>query len=158
MKFSEIERNDWEGLKPYLDTCLLPVTGLSGFEQPWEATQELEFLRDAMDCIEGPFKGRIVTYPAFHYIEGPSAAAAVNSVCRKLKGAGFRYVIVMTANGSVAAAGFSDADLLLCPETPDGEVVGIDTFRGKAASEVRTMWESEPAPVGTEETDPIQGV
>mgnify|MGYP001156500601 CR=1 FL=1 len=142
MKFSDIERSDWEGLKPYLDTCLLPVTGLTGFEQPWEATAELEFLRDAMDCLEAPYKGRVVTYPAFHYVEGPAAAEAVNSVCRKLKGAGFRYVVLMTANHAVAAVPYPDADLVLCPETAGGETMNIASFREKVAADVRGLWQS----------------
>ncbi|GAA3405122.1 DUF2487 family protein [Paenibacillus hodogayensis] len=140
MKFSDIERADWEGLKPYLDTCLLPVTGLTGFEQPWEATQELEYLRDIMDCIEGPYKGRIVTYPAFHYVEGPGAAFMVNSVCQKLKGAGFRYVILITGQPAVEGAPYPDADLMLCPEAADGEVMQADAFRTKAAEEIGAMW------------------
>ncbi|MGO4375464.1 DUF2487 family protein, partial [Paenibacillus sp. MCAF20] len=67
MKFSEIEKEQWEELRPYLDTCLLPVTGMDGSEQPYEATEWLERLRDIMDLIEIPFKGRVVTYPACHY-------------------------------------------------------------------------------------------
>lgn len=141
MKFSEIERGDWEGLKPYLDTCLLPVTGLNGWEQPWEATQELEHLRDVMDCVEGPYKGRLVTYPAFHYVEGGAAAAAVNSVCRKLKGAGFRYVVLITGHPAVGAVTFPDADLLLCPESTEGTVMNGEQFRQHAAAGIQAMWQ-----------------
>jgi hypothetical protein len=148
LKFSEIERSDWEGLKPYLDTCLLPVTGLSGFEQPWEATQELEYLRDVMDCVEGPYKGRIVTYPAFHYVEGPAAAAAVNSVCQKIKGAGFRYVIVISGHPSVASIAFPDADLLLCPESAEGDVMSGEQFKVRVARDIRAMWQPEAAQNG----------
>lgn len=143
MKFSDIERSDWEGLKPYLDTCLLPVTGLGGFEQPWEATQELEYLRDVLDCVEGPFKGRTVTYPAFHYAEGPAASAAINSLCRKLKGVGFRYVILITANASMLTPEYPDADLLLCPETADGEAMDGERFRSKVAADIRAMWQGD---------------
>jgi hypothetical protein len=145
LKFSDIERSDWEGLKPYLDTCLIPVTGLSGFEQPWEATQELEYLRDVMDCVEGPYKGRIVTYPAFHYAEGPSAAAAVNSVCQKIKGAGFRYVIVISGHPSVGALHFPDADLLLCPESADGQVMDGEQFKLRTSRVIRAMWQPDTA-------------
>ena len=67
MKFSDIEEQNWEQLAPYLDTCLLPLTGLDGTEKPWQATNALEKLRDFLDLIEIPFRGRIVTYPAAHY-------------------------------------------------------------------------------------------
>ena len=68
MKFSDIDKEQWPELKPYLDTVLLPVTGLSGDEQPWEATRGLEKLRDLIDAVEIPFHGRVVIYPAYHYI------------------------------------------------------------------------------------------
>lgn len=141
MKFSDIESSEWDKLKPYLDSCLLPVTGMSGAEQPWEATQELEYLRDVMECVEGPFKGRVVTYPAFHYVEGPDAAGAVNEICKKLKGAGFRYVIVISGHPSVSSFVLPNADLLLCPESPEGEVMNAAEFREQVARDIRAMWQ-----------------
>ncbi|RKN72454.1 DUF2487 family protein [Paenibacillus ginsengarvi] len=151
MKFSDIAKSDWEGLSPYLDTCLLPVTGLTGFEQPWEATQELEFLRDVMDCIEVPYKGRIVTYPAFHYTDSPEGASAVNTVCQRLKSGSFRYVILISANSSVMTADYPDADLLLCPESAEGDTESGDAFRVRIASEVRSIWQK--AAVSNAKTD-----
>lgn len=157
LKFSDIEKSSWAGLKPYLDTCLLPVTGLTGFEQPWEATQELEYLRDVMDCVEVPYKGRVVTYPAFHYFGGPAVAEAVNEVCAKLKGAGFRYVIVISGHPSVGAAEFRHADLLLCPESEDGKVQSSPEFRDRVNREVQAMWQAgaksdEPEEAADEES------
>ncbi|MCZ8512962.1 DUF2487 family protein [Paenibacillus filicis] len=94
MKFSEIEQGGWEELKPYLDTCVLPLTGLQGGEQPWEATMALEMLRDALDVVEIPFKGRTVTYPALHYTRD---IADLSGLCGRLKReAGFRYVVCVT--------------------------------------------------------------
>ncbi|WP_159883043.1 DUF2487 family protein [Paenibacillus puerhi] len=101
MKFSEIESSAWPGLKPYLDTALLPVTGLDGSENPVEAAEALEDLRDVLDLIEIPFKGRTVTYPAMHYIGDGDAGAAsrlvIEHACERMKRAGFRYVILVTA-------------------------------------------------------------
>lgn len=96
MKFSDVGKEEWGELQPYLDTCLLPVTGLTGLEQPWEATQTLEKLRDALELIEIPYKGRVVTYPALHYVEGLDIAAQLNLLCTRLKEAGFAFVIVLT--------------------------------------------------------------
>jgi 23S rRNA (pseudouridine1915-N3)-methyltransferase len=96
MKFSDISKEEWDGLQPYLDTCLLPVTGLTGNEQPWQATEALEKLRDALELIEIPYKGRLVTYPALHYIQGTDIAVQINSLSLRLKEAGFVYVIVLT--------------------------------------------------------------
>lgn len=97
MKFSDIEAEQWEELRPYLDTCLLPVTGLSGSEQPWQAVQSLERLRDALDLLEIPYQGRVVTYPAFHYADmEDDTAAMLNRVCSRLKTTGFKYVIVVS--------------------------------------------------------------
>ena len=57
------------GAATYLDTCLLPVTGLTGKESPVEAGDRLEQLRDLLDLLEIPYHGRTVTYPAWHYAE-----------------------------------------------------------------------------------------
>lgn len=146
MKFSEIDQSSWEGLRPYLDTCLLPVTGLTGTEQPWEATQELEYLRDVLDCAETPFKGRIVTYPAFHFDGQGGGAESVNTVCRKLKEAGFRFVIVMTGHPAVAEIAYSNADLVLCPEMPNEMVMSGDEFRERVYRDIQALWASGAAP------------
>jgi 23S rRNA (pseudouridine1915-N3)-methyltransferase len=95
MKFNDISKEEWTGLQPYLDTCLLPVTGLQGTEQPWEVTKALEKLRDALELIEIPYKGRVVTYPAFHYVEGIHVEQHINALCARMKEAGFTYVIVL---------------------------------------------------------------
>ncbi|MBW7473423.1 YpiF family protein [Paenibacillus oenotherae] len=103
MKFSELTADQWAELQPYLDTAVVPVTGLSGGELPYEATEALERLRDVLDLIEGPFKGRTVTYPACHYgtwNDGGEQHAA--ALCRKLKQSGFKYVVL-------AAAFYADA-------------------------------------------------
>ena len=70
MKFSEVEEATWSELSPYFDTCLIPYTGLSGKVCPIEATEALARLRDFMDLVEIPFKGRIITYPAVQYGQG----------------------------------------------------------------------------------------
>ncbi|WP_243711568.1 DUF2487 family protein [Paenibacillus sp. BK033] len=114
MKFSDIAEQQWDELKPYLDTCLLPVTGMTGLEQPHEATLALEKLRDVMDLIEIPFKGRIVTYPAMHYLNAESAEALVTTTCRSLKESGFRFVIVISAKNQDGLE-YPDADLVICP-------------------------------------------
>ncbi|WP_068775419.1 DUF2487 family protein [Paenibacillus sp. FJAT-26967] len=114
MKFSEITEKEWPGLQLYLDTCILPVTGMTGNEQPWEAGDALEGLRDILDGIEFPYKGRVVTYPALHYCEGnDSGRAYIEQTCRGLRSAGFTYVVVVTAKPEIAEFVLQEADLLL---------------------------------------------
>lgn len=96
MKFSDIEQANWSEIKPFVDTCLLPVTGLTGYEEPWQVSDCLARLRDALAVLETPFQGRIVTYPAYHYMRDERAAAIVNEICKNVKKAGFTYVIVLT--------------------------------------------------------------
>jgi hypothetical protein len=116
MKFNEIQQNDWDELKPYLDTCLLPLTGLSGEEPPWTVTKCLEKLRDLMDFVEIPYKGRVVTYPALQYkIEDDQMVAVVDTLCQKLKAVQFKYVIIITADDSIAKLEFQANDLLISP-------------------------------------------
>jgi hypothetical protein len=115
MKFSEIESSQWEELKPFLDTCLLPVTGMTGLESPAEATRALEDLRDLMDNIEIPFKGRVVTYPACHYTGENEGHAVVEQLCASFKRTGYRYIIVVSARLTNLTP--ASADLIFAPNT-----------------------------------------
>jgi len=133
MKFSDIESGRWAELKPYLDTCLLPVTGLTGLEQPDEATQALEQLRDVMDAIEIPFTGRVVTYPACHYVGDPAGGELVEALCQSLKRAGFRYVIVVSAR--LGQLNPPSADLRIVPDSTGSAPTGAEI--GQA---VRDLW------------------
>ncbi|MBJ6363550.1 DUF2487 family protein [Paenibacillus sp. GCM10012307] len=119
MKFNEIEKSRWDELKPYLDTCLLPVTGLIGTEAPHKATAELEGLRDVMDLVEVPFKGRLVTYPAYHFFE-ESDALRLDELCRRFRASGFRYVILVTGKPGLKLDGIA-ADLVIAP-AEDGTI------------------------------------
>ncbi|AEI41367.1 DUF2487 family protein [Paenibacillus mucilaginosus] len=125
MKFSEINEGQWEELRPYLDTCLLPVTGLSGAESPWKAARELEHLRDALDLLEIPFKGRTVTYPALHFTpagDTETIRSLLLQVCSGLRSEGFRYVVLVTAqpeeaiSTEVLEAGGADRILRVTPQ------------------------------------------
>lgn len=134
MKFSEIAEDQWGELRPYLDTCLLPVTGMTGIEQPYEATEALERLRDVMDLIEIPYKGRVVTYPALHYIDEETQATIVNRLCVSLKQSGFRYVIVISAN-NLAKLSCPDADITIFSQV-EGENVNAATV----STLIQQMW------------------
>lgn len=143
MKFSDIDRKEWFKLQPYLDTCLLPVTGLDGSEEPWEATQELEFLRSLLEFVEVPYKGRTVTYPALHYVDYDAPRAeAIDRVCARLKQAGFRYVIVMTGRPDAVPSPLPHADLMLSPQGEDGRALNSEAFKAKVDESVRTLWKS----------------
>jgi 23S rRNA (pseudouridine1915-N3)-methyltransferase len=98
MKFSDVNERNWNELRPYVDTCILPITGLSGLEQPWQATRALEELRDALDLFELPYKGRVLTYPAYHYIQSDNGTASLNEICSRLKESGFPYVVAVSAS------------------------------------------------------------
>ncbi|GIP37451.1 hypothetical protein J31TS4_07310 [Paenibacillus sp. J31TS4] len=118
MKFSDISKEDWESLMPYLDTCLLPVTGMTGKQSPWQATKALEELGEQMIGLETAYKGRMVTYPALHYAAiGEAFQQQVNLICRNLKQTGFRHVILITASPLIEELAFDEADLVLTPAT-----------------------------------------
>ncbi|MUT65462.1 DUF2487 family protein [Paenibacillus sp. NEAU-GSW1] len=134
MKFSDISAEQWEELRPYLDTCLLPVTGMTGDEQPYEATTALERLRDVMDLVEIPFKGRVVTYPAMHYTEKEQQSNVIDRMCERLKQSGFRFVVVATP-ANAAELNCKSADLVLCPDEH-----GEKPAASAVASAIQTMW------------------
>jgi 23S rRNA (pseudouridine1915-N3)-methyltransferase len=142
MKFNEVSGEDWESLKPYLDTCLLPVTGLTGSEPPAEATFKLEHLRDALELLEFPFKGRVVTYPACHYGEGAHLYSVLNEICRKLKEeAGFKYVIAVTSQCELIPEQLTEADLVLGASPDELEDRGAG-LKERFAERVQQLWHS----------------
>lgn len=138
MKFSEINEEQWGELQPFLDTCLLPLTGLTGLESPWEVTGALERLRDVMDYIEHPFNGRVVTYPAIQYKlgEGLPFAESVDELCRSIRLGGFRYIILVTADRSLVATQFSEADLFITATDDASQQADIERM-------VEAMWQLE---------------
>lgn len=135
MKFSEIEQEQWVELKPYLDTCLLPITGMNGSEDPIEATACLEQLRDIMDLVEIPFKGRVVTYPACHYFyDDAYSVAHISSYCKALKAQGFKHIILITAKLHMTFQ-IEDADLWITPNE-NGELPAQEEINLR----IRELW------------------
>jgi hypothetical protein len=138
MKFSEISKEQWEELSPYLDTCLLPITGMVEPMQPYEATEWLERLRDLLDLIEIPFKGRVVTYPAWHYMyDQENFAAHVEQWCASVKQAGFRYVIVVTPDKELSLQ-CPSVDLWLQPTVEDEVPLQTDV-----SNQIRSLWSGQ---------------
>lgn len=137
MKFSEIEAEAWGELRPYLDTCLIPVTGLTGSEQPYEVTAALERLRDVMDWIELPFKGRVVTYPSFQYGR-ENILSQINEICHNVKLSGFTYIIVVSADVELPANRITNADLIVDPSW----IKGFESHEAGAAlgRQIQQMW------------------
>jgi len=121
MKFGELKRDEWPALQPYMDTCLLPVTGLTGRESPVEAADLAARAGAVLGPMEERFRGRTVTMPAFHYY-GPEDEGKLSELCRKLKEeAGFRYVVVVTGVAGLVSARVP-ADLVAEPlpdESPE---------------------------------------
>ncbi|MEO2207241.1 DUF2487 family protein [Paenibacillus pabuli] len=140
LKFSEMTQDSWAELQLYLDTCLIPFTGLTGNQSPAEATEALERLRDFLDLIEVPFKGRVMTYPAFHFAF-PEKSMALNTICEQLKQSGFKYVVIMTSDGFLKKDEISSADLVfnrsqLVEEIEEGKIAGY------IGEKVREMWKN----------------
>lgn len=138
MKFSEITKEQWEELSPYLDTCLLPVTGITEAVPPYQATEWLEQLRDLMDLIEIPFKGRVVTYPAWHYVDvNVQLETQIEQWCSSMKRLGFRYMIVVTANSELNV---NSAAVDLCFKPGMGGVLPLQTEVSEA---IRGLWSGQ---------------
>jgi 23S rRNA (pseudouridine1915-N3)-methyltransferase len=142
MKFSEIGKEQWAELQPYLDTCLLPITGLTGAEAPWEAAERLEELRDALDLIEIPYYGRVVTYPAVQYVPGQACGQLLENVCSALKSAGFRHVVAITAAASVSGMLPAAADLQLYVD-PDSLRASPDDVKRAVTAQIQSLWNRE---------------
>lgn len=140
MKFSDFDEKRWQEVGSYYDTCLLPVTGLSGGEPPWMATAALEQLRDLLDAVEIPFKGRIVTYPALHYLPTDAAPEHLEAVASRLKRAGFRYVIAALREplSNWQAGGDSSVDEALCLR--ELEDIPPDKRKSELQARITAVW------------------
>ncbi|MBN2984289.1 MULTISPECIES: DUF2487 family protein [Cohnella] len=129
MKFSEFDSLTWPGLQMYFDTCLLPVTGLTGRETPAEMTDKAAAVGDWLSPLETAFKGRAVTLPAYHYFDAEASADGelLERRCDALKAAGFRFVVVVSGTAGLLKALPASADLLVQParpeERPDAEAI-----------------------------------
>ncbi|CAM3944738.1 DUF2487 domain-containing protein [Cohnella lubricantis] len=137
MKFSELDEVQWADLQPYLDTCLLPVTGLTGSETPPEATGKVAAAGDWLYPLETAFRGRTVTQPAYHYADAANdeEIARLERYCASLRQTGYRFLIVVTGSESLAAAKLSSVDLVIGPGA-QGSEPEADTIR-RAVTE---MW------------------
>lgn len=140
MKFNEISVQDWPDLKPYLDTCLLPLTGLTGFEDPTQVTFALEQLRDVLETIEIPYKGRVVTYPALHYITGAEMKEQLNSLSLHLKRTGFRYVIVLSIHKEAVHWKTEQTDLLISVDMEQW-TSKYDKIKSSISKQVQHLWQ-----------------
>ncbi|WP_440109794.1 DUF2487 family protein [Paenibacillus sp. QZ-Y1] len=138
MKFSEMTQDSWAELQLYLDTCLIPYTGLTGEQSPVEATEALERLRDFLDLVEIPFKGRMMTYPAFHYAY-PEMSMALNTLSQQLKSSGFKYVVIMSADSVLEETNIPLADLILSRSVLIQEV-GEEGIARCVGEKIRELW------------------
>lgn len=123
MKFSELDIDQWAELQPYLDTCLLPVTGLTGAETPPAATERIAAAGDWLAPLEASFRGRTVTMPAYHYADPADEAekARLERYLAAVKRTGFRYLVVVTGSEAIASAHLPSADLIIGPAESAGE-------------------------------------
>jgi 23S rRNA (pseudouridine1915-N3)-methyltransferase len=122
MKFNELTSESWPELQLYLDTCLIPVSGLTGAETPWEATDKVARTGQWLAPLEQAFHGRTVTMPAFHYNNGSSEdTERLNRVCLQLRKSGFRYVIAIGGQ-PLGLSGKIKADLIVQPTTEEDEL------------------------------------
>ena len=127
MKFSEFDASTWPSLSPYLDTCLLPVTGLRGTETPDEMTDKAAAAGAWLSPVEMAFKGRTVTLPAHHYYDGSTQSEEqLKMLCRRFRQIGFRYVVLVCGISGLLND-FQGADLILQPmaeeDQPDPEAL-----------------------------------
>ncbi|WP_158629947.1 DUF2487 family protein [Cohnella sp. AR92] len=134
MKFSELSSNQWFDLSPYLDTCFLPVSGLSGNEPPHESAERIAETGNWLQPLETAFRGRTVTMPAYHYFDAASHAEVdrLNDICIRMRGLGFKYVVVVSGQADWAKAP-SEADLLVKPEKV-GDIPNAEALRQSITS------------------------
>lgn len=132
MKFSELNEQQWEELGMYLDTCVLPITGLTGLENPVHCVEKLSDLQTLIDSVEKNFRGRVVIYPAYHYISKESTHS-VASVISKLKSTGYKHVVVLSTNLDTETMNEFGADLCIAS-------LGIADFEQLIKEHILYLW------------------
>lgn len=139
MKFSEFSSDQWYDLLPYLDTCLIPVSGLIGGEPPHEATERIAETGDWLQPLEKAFQGRTVTMPAYHYIDVAESAEVerIDAICSRMKQLGFKYIVVVSGRADWAKAP-AGADLLLKPDE-----TGKEPDTDKLRQAITELWKQE---------------
>lgn len=126
MKFSELSSDSWPDLQPYLDTCLLPVSGLTGEESPPQLADKIAETGKWLAPLEQSFNGRTVTLPAYHYWSGaPEEEERLAQLCEQQRRNGFRFVIVVCGQPGLLLKTLP-VDLLVGPsdqgDTPESNV------------------------------------
>ena len=124
MKFSEISADLWAEQRAYFDTCILPLSGLDGSEQPHEATKKLADLQKTLDIIDRLYRGRIVIYPACHYLSSMHLDGTIQGLRSQ-----FKYIFGAT----------SSIMPILQIDTLDGIVQTTDEVRIKSL--VEQLWQ-----------------
>ncbi|MBB6635366.1 DUF2487 family protein [Cohnella thailandensis] len=139
MKFSELTSDQWYDLLPYLDTCLIPVSGLVGDEPPHEAAERIAETGDWLQPLETAFRGRTVTMPAYHYINVAEKAEIerIGAICGRVKQLGFKYIVVVSGRADWAEAP-AGADLILKPEES-----GMQPDTNKLRQAITELWKQE---------------
>ncbi|MFC5403790.1 DUF2487 family protein [Cohnella soli] len=129
MKFNEIGEESWPNLQTYLDTCFIPLSGLTGEESPWEATEKIARTGDWLAPLEQAFRGRTVTMPAFHYNGNGEASRTgdINELIQNWRRLGFRYIVIISGQ-PLRMDETLEADLIVQPasddELPEADVIG----------------------------------
>jgi 23S rRNA (pseudouridine1915-N3)-methyltransferase len=132
MKFSEINADSWPELQNYLDTCLIPVSGLTGAESPWETTDKVARTGQWLAPLEQAFRGRTVTMPAFHYDTGSlEDRERLNQLTRQWRTIGFRYIVAICGQ-PIELSWKLEVDLIIGP-TNDDEVTDVEKIRKSVA-------------------------
>jgi 23S rRNA (pseudouridine1915-N3)-methyltransferase len=134
MKFNECNQAEWLSLQLYFDTCIIPITALSGRETPWQMKAALERLRDALDTVEIPFKGRTVTLPAVQYrmANNELFLQQVADIAGNCKASGFKYVIAISVADELVNLSFQNIDLLL-----------VNPDKSNALKLVSELWQNQ---------------
>ena len=97
-EFSEITPDKWDELKPFLDTALLPVTGLDGSESPatllrnnWNVCVICLTCSSVLSAVEPSHIRRFILF-----MTSKRRVLELAQVAGNLKQAGFRHVVIVT--------------------------------------------------------------
>jgi 23S rRNA (pseudouridine1915-N3)-methyltransferase len=138
MYYDQISAGQWPSLKPYLDTCILPITNIRTEQEVWEIKERLHIHNQAKKWIEQMYSGRIVIYPDIHYSwdDKEKFRLYLKEVIRGIKDKGFQYVVLLnnSSNEPYVEEGITYI-------SADGELLS-DAAKNRIKQTVLNLWKS----------------
>ncbi|WP_342525707.1 DUF2487 family protein [Chryseomicrobium sp. FSL W7-1435] len=100
----------------YIDTALVPLLSIDLTKETLQnAASQSDYVLSLTNVLENQFKGRIVSFPSFSYVEGQPKEQLFNEWKSAFAASPFRHVIFLTGDAAWTQV---DSSILWTPTIP----------------------------------------